>query len=98
MAEGRTGLASGPGQLPPPAFTEHNFCWDLETVSWGPFTVPRGLTVAVPGQPSLSLFFFFFLLFKATPTAYGDSQARGRIRATAASLCHSHGNAGSLTH
>ena len=67
MAEGRTGLASGPGQLPPPAFTEHNFCWDLETVSWGPFTVPRGLTVAVPGQPSLSLFFFFFCFLKPHP-------------------------------
>ena len=26
----------------------------------------------------------FFLLFRATPVAYGDSQARGRIGATAA--------------
>ena len=30
-----------------------------------------------------------FLLFKATPAAYGSSQARGRIGATAAGLCHS---------
>ena len=40
-------------------------------------------------------YFFFFLLFRATPMAYGSSQARGQIRATAAGLCHSHSNAGS---
>ena len=34
---------------------------------------------------------FFFLLFRA----YGGSQARGQIRATAAGLHHSHSNAGS---
>ena len=28
----------------------------------------------------------------ATPAAYGSSQARGRIRAPAAGLHHSHGN------
>ena len=39
--------------------------------------------------------FFFLLLFRAAPAAYGDSQARGRIRATAASLHHSHSNSGS---
>ena len=44
------------------------------------------------------LFSFFFLLFRATPTAYGSSQARGRIGAVAAGLCHSHSNTGSLTH
>ena len=31
----------------------------------------------------------------ATPMAYGGSQARGRIIATAAGLYHSHSNAGS---
>ena len=36
-----------------------------------------------------ALSFFFFLLFRAAPTAYGGSQARGRIRATAAGLHHS---------
>jgi len=35
----------------------------------------------------------FFFLFRASPAAYGGSQARGPIRATAASLHHSHGNA-----
>ena len=39
--------------------------------------------------------FFFFLLFRAVPTAYGGSQAWGPIRATAASLHHSHSNSGS---
>ena len=38
--------------------------------------------------------FIYFCLFRATPMAYGDSQARGQIRAVAAGL-HSHGNAGS---
>ena len=32
--------------------------------------------------------FLFFFFFRAAPKAYGDSQARGRIRATAAG--HSH--------
>ena len=31
-------------------------------------------------------FFFFFCLFRASPMVYGNSQARGRIRAVAASL------------
>ena len=35
------------------------------------------------------------MLFRATPVAYGGSQARGGIGATAARLHHSHGNAGS---
>ena len=58
---------------------------------------------AVP--PSLLFFFFKFIfyflvfcLFRATPVAYGSSQARGPIGAIAASLSHSHGNTGSLTH
>ena len=44
--------------------------------------------------------FFFFLSFslslsllRAAPTAYGGSQARGRIEAIAAGLHHSHSNA-----
>ena len=42
----------------------------------------------------LEFFFFpFFLLFMATSVAYGDSQARGQIRATTAGLHHSHSNA-----
>ena len=37
--------------------------------------------------------FCFFLW--PHPVAYGGSQARGRIGAAAASLCHSHSNMGS---
>jgi len=41
-------------------------------------------------------FFFGFLLFLwAAPSAYGGSQARGRIGAVAAGLRQSHSNAGS---
>ena len=37
----------------------------------------------------------FFFLFRAIPSAYGGSQARGQTGAAAAGLCHSHGKAGS---
>ena len=40
-------------------------------------------------------YFFFFFLFRAAPSAYGCSQARDLIRATAAGLQHSRSNAGS---
>ena len=39
--------------------------------------------------------FFVFCLFRATPMAYGSSQARGQIGAVAAGLRQSHSNAGS---
>ena len=50
---------------------------------------------------SLSLIFFFFVcvcvcIFRATPTAYGGSQARGLIGAAAASLGQSHSNTRSV--
>ena len=38
------------------------------------------------------LFFFFFWLFRAAPTAYGDSQERGPMRAAAAGLHHRQSN------
>ena len=38
------------------------------------------------------------IFFCATLTAYGSSQARGQIRAVAASLHHSHSNMGSELH
>ena len=37
----------------------------------------------------------FLFLFKATPVAYGRSQARGQIGAVAAGLYQSHSNSGS---
>ena len=36
--------------------------------------------------------FFFFFFFRAAPTAYGNSQTRGQIRAAATGLHHSHSN------
>ena len=41
-----------------------------------------------PGTPIFWLFNFF--IFRAAPAAYGNSWARGRIRAVAASHSHSH--------
>ena len=35
---------------------------------------------------------FFFFLFRASPAAYGGSQARGPIGAAATGLHHSHSN------
>ena len=43
----------------------------------------------------LLLFFFFFAFSRATPRAYGGSQARGLIGAVTSSLRQSHGNVGS---
>ena len=40
------------------------------------------------------ILFYFILLFRATPTAYADSQARGQSGAIATGLYHSHSNAG----
>ena len=41
---------------------------------------------------SLSFSFFFSCLFRAIPTAYGGSLARGPIRAAASGLRQSHSN------
>ena len=49
-------------------------------------------------MPNISHPAFLLCLFRATPAAYGSSQARGWIRATTASLHHSHSNVGSLAH
>ena len=55
----------------------------------------------VPTQPekerTLSSF-SSFLSFRATPSAYGSSQARGWFGAIATGLCHSHNNLGSKPH
>ena len=40
-----------------------------------------------------SLMNFSVFFFRAIPVAHGNSQAKGRIRAVAAGLCHSHGKA-----
>ena len=45
-----------------------------------------------------NIFSVFFFFFKAAPTAYGSSQARGQIGAVVADLYHSHSNARSEPH
>ena len=50
------------------------------------------------GDGYILLLLLLLLFFRAAPAAYGGSQARGRIRAIAASLCQSHSNAGSEPH
>ena len=41
---------------------------------------------------------FVFVFFRATPEAHGSSQSRGRIKAVAAGLRHSHSNTRSKPH
>jgi len=47
---------------------------------------------ALQQEFQLQWFYFTFCLIRATPSAYGGSQARGWIGAAAASLYHSHSN------
>ena len=47
-------------------------------------------TISISVRLCLLISLFLFLLFRAAPVACGGSQARGQIRAAAASLCQSH--------
>ena len=72
-------------------------CVLLDTVSFCCATrgTPISMTVKHKWEKQnqkLVLFFFLYLLFRAASMAYGSSQARGRIRAVAAGLHHSHSN------
>ena len=51
------------------------------------------IVVASPAIALLLLLLLVFCLFRAIPTAYGGSQARGPIGAVATGLHHSHSNA-----
>ena len=68
--------------------SEYGVCWH-----------EAGRVVLNPSYRSsgklFSLFLFLLFFFRAAPAAYGNFQARGWIRATAANLCHSHSNMGS---
>ena len=76
-------------------------CW-RPSLSAGPGT-QRGFQESAFERVMLTLtsqvlflsFFLSFLLFRAFPVAYGGSQYRGPIRATAARLHHSHSHIGS---
>ena len=59
---------------------------------------PQNYRKRVSRGVDLKFLFFFFCPFAiswATPTAYGGSQARGRIKAVATGLHESHSNSGS---
>ena len=63
----------------------------------------RKFAISIHALQSIFIFLFYFIFFvfcplRAMPVAYGDSQARGLIRAVAAGLCQSHGNARSELH
>ena len=47
---------------------------------------------------SIFHFCFFYFSFYVAPVTYGSSLARGRMRASAAGLCHSHSSTGSELH
>ena len=61
-----------------------------------------GLTSNPRTKEAIQYFFIYlfvcFVFSRATPMAYGGSQARGLIRAIAAGLYQSHSNAGSEPH
>ena len=69
--------------------------WITESLSCTP---EADITLSVSYTPIKFIYLFIYLLFRATPEAYGRSQARGQIGAAAASLHHSPSNAGSLAH
>ena len=58
--------------------------------AWFKFCFPHASSVQLSQDTSHPLpwcfLFYFFFLFRATPSAYGGSQARGQIGAVAASL------------
>ena len=58
---------------------------------------PQSLPLENHIAPSLSHdhLVYYFYCFRATPAAYGSSQAKCQIGATAASLHHSHSSSGS---
>ena len=64
----------------------------LQTVYWSQHTPLPFCSQASMTWASVS-FLLFFCLFRAALPAYRGSQARGRIRATAAGLRHSHSHA-----
>ena len=66
-----------------------------EEVNSGPF---YSVILGIPSCFVVFLFVCLFVFFRAAHAAYGGSQARGPIGATAAGLYHSHSNAGSKPH
>ena len=82
---------------------DSDFCGD-EFIAVGKFVLllealPSLSQKEMPDKARLwDLAFFFFFFFKSAHAAYVRSQARGQVGAAAASLHHSHSNAGSKQH
>ena len=76
----KEGVSEALQPKPPQQTSLYSFCWACLLLI---FLFPLGHRPCV-------FFFFFPLYFRATPAAYGGSQAGGRIGATAASRSHSH--------
>ena len=62
---------------------------------WTPWSLSGFKYIALVLYQIPKIFIILLLLFRAAPKAYGGSQARGSIGATAATLHHSHSNTGS---
>ena len=78
----------------------YSFIWNIFNIWALLFVMKNTLRLACWGGESMTLTLELLLLlcFRAAPAAYGGSQSRDRIRATAAGLHHSHYNAGSNIH
>jgi len=76
-------------------FISFNLVWQCGEEGLS-YVLLLSITSMLPECQNILLFLFFifllFVLFRAAPAAYGGSQARGLIGATAASLRHSHSN------
>ena len=70
----------------------------IHTPTQWPEPLKKQHQILSPLVPQRDRQYSFFFLFRATPVAYESTQARGQIRAAAASLRHSHGNLGSEQH
>ena len=64
---------------------------EVEQINVKFYLLPNANIAFMSNKQEKSFFIFFlFFHFRAVPEAYGSSQARGQIRAAAASLPHSH--------
>ena len=82
----------------PTDFVSSSWWRPLQTRMEKRFGVWMGMEGTFYHSLGFELLHFSFCLFRATPSMYGNSQARGQIRAAAAGLHHSHSNSGSRLH
>ena len=81
--------------------------WSSQSLAWASHKLPINFCHGAPHYQEALVFFLFCFVFvffclsaflRAAPAARGGSQARGLIRATAASQYHSHSNTRSEPH